>query len=84
VSLHSEEDITWLRSTILETAMQSLPKEEASRFLNPAANWNTFLVKYELRLYIRFEAFMAVSMKNGVFWDVTPCSSCKNRRFGGT
>jgi hypothetical protein len=23
-------------------------------------------------------------MKNGVFWDVTPCGSCKNRRFRGT
>jgi hypothetical protein len=23
-------------------------------------------------------------VKNGVFWDVTPCGSCKNRRFGGT
>jgi hypothetical protein len=23
-------------------------------------------------------------MKNGVFWDVTPCGSCKDRRFGGT
>jgi Fe-S cluster assembly iron-binding protein IscA len=22
-------------------------------------------------------------MKNGVFWVVTPCGSCKNRRFGG-
>jgi hypothetical protein len=22
-------------------------------------------------------------MKNGVFWDVTPSGSCKNRRFGG-
>jgi hypothetical protein len=22
-------------------------------------------------------------MKNDVFWDVTPCSSCKSRRFGG-
>jgi hypothetical protein len=22
-------------------------------------------------------------MKNGVFWDVTPCGSCKNPRFGG-
>jgi hypothetical protein len=27
---------------------------------------------------------MAVTMKNGVFWVVTPCGSCKNRRFGGT
>jgi hypothetical protein len=23
-------------------------------------------------------------LKNGVFWVVTPCGSCKNRRFGGT
>jgi hypothetical protein len=23
------------------------------------------------------------TMRNGVFWDVTPCGSCKNRRFGG-
>jgi hypothetical protein len=23
-------------------------------------------------------------MKNDIFWDVTPCGSCKNRRFGGT
>jgi hypothetical protein len=23
-------------------------------------------------------------LKNGVFWDVAPCGSCKNRRFGGT
>jgi hypothetical protein len=22
-------------------------------------------------------------MKNGVFWDVAPCGSCKNQRFGG-
>jgi hypothetical protein len=22
-------------------------------------------------------------MKNGVFWVVTPCGSCQNRRFGG-
>jgi hypothetical protein len=23
-------------------------------------------------------------MKNSVVWDMTPCGSCKNRRFGGT
>jgi hypothetical protein len=33
---------------------------------------------------VKFEVFTAVTMKNGVFWDVTPCGSCKNRRFGGT
>jgi hypothetical protein len=35
-------------------------------------------------LWVRFEVFTAVTLKNDVFWDVTPCGSCKNRRFGGT
>jgi hypothetical protein len=35
-------------------------------------------------IYVRFQGVTAVTMKNGVFWDVTPCGSCKNRRFGGT
>jgi hypothetical protein len=30
-----------------------------------------------------FEVFTAVTMKNAVIWDVTPCGSCKNRHFGG-
>jgi hypothetical protein len=33
---------------------------------------------------VRFEVITVVAMKNGVFWDVTPCGSCKNRRSGGT
>jgi hypothetical protein len=33
---------------------------------------------------VRFEVFTAVTMKSDVFWDVMPCGSCKNRRFGGT
>jgi hypothetical protein len=33
--------------------------------------------------YVRFEDFTVVTMKNAVFWDVAPCSSCVNRRFGG-
>jgi hypothetical protein len=36
------------------------------------------------KIFVRFEVFTAVTMKNGVFWDVTSCGSCKNRRFGGT
>jgi hypothetical protein len=27
-------------------------------------------------LYVRLEVFTAVTMQNGVFWDVTPCGSC--------
>jgi hypothetical protein len=34
-------------------------------------------------LHVRFEVFTA-TLKNGVFWDVRPCGSCKNRRFGGS
>jgi hypothetical protein len=37
-----------------------------------------FIYRFE-----RIEVFMAVTMKNAVFWDVTPSGSCKNRRFGG-
>jgi hypothetical protein len=28
--------------------------------------------------YVRFEVLTAVTMKNGVFWDVTLCGPCKN------
>jgi hypothetical protein len=45
---------------------------------------NVFPVRYELNFYMRFELFMAVDIKNGFFWDATPCGSCKNRLFGGT
>jgi hypothetical protein len=34
--------------------------------------------------YIRSQIFTAVTMKNAVFLDVTPCDSSKNRRFRGT
>jgi hypothetical protein len=33
---------------------------------------------------VRSEVSMAVTMKNAVFWDVTPRAYCMNRRFGGT
>jgi hypothetical protein len=35
-------------------------------------------------IVLRFEVLTAVTMKNGVFWVITPCGSWKNRRFGGT
>jgi hypothetical protein len=33
---------------------------------------------------MRFEVSAALPMRNAIFWDVTPCGSCKNRHFGGT
>jgi hypothetical protein len=32
---------------------------------------------------VRYEFITAVTMKNGVFWDVTPCGYCKNHRVLG-
>jgi hypothetical protein len=47
------------------------------------------IVPYEQKtteyfLFVRIEVFTAVTMKNCVFWDLTPCGFCKNLRFGGT
>jgi hypothetical protein len=33
--------------------------------------------KKQITIRVRFEIFTAVTIKNGVFWDVTPCGSCK-------
>jgi hypothetical protein len=33
---------------------------------------------------VGFEVFTAVTIKNAFLWDVGPCRSCMNRRFGGT
>jgi hypothetical protein len=33
--------------------------------------------------FVRFVVSTAVTMKDAVFWGVTPCSSCENRRFEG-
>jgi hypothetical protein len=35
-------------------------------------------------LYLGFEVFKAVSVKNAVFCYVALCVSCENRRFGAT
>jgi hypothetical protein len=43
-----------------------------------------FTIFLDQSMNVRFEACKAVTVKNGVFWDVTSCGSCQNRRFGGT
>jgi hypothetical protein len=34
--------------------------------------------------YVKFDVFTAVTVKNANSWELTPCGSCKNQRFGGT
>jgi hypothetical protein len=38
----------------------------------------------DMKVVVRFEVFTAVTMKNGVFWVVTPCGSCKKEPHGVT
>jgi hypothetical protein len=48
------------------------------------SSYFTCWILYQNMYRLRFEVFTAVTTKNGVFWDVMPCGSCKKRRFGGT
>jgi hypothetical protein len=45
--------------------------------------WTSHFLSPSYLILVRFEVFTTVNMKNVVFWDVTPCDSCKNRRFRG-
>jgi hypothetical protein len=82
-------------SPILVTLMKEAPGSSETSVLTRATRRNipenTTLHSHcseNLKSYmtnsVRFDVFTAVTMKNVVFWDVTPCGSCKNRRFGGT
>jgi hypothetical protein len=73
----------WLNEQViivLRSPRDIQPKRSLWRFLSPGIQGREVLSKP----YVRFEVFTAVIMKNGVFLDVTPCGSCKSRRFGGT
>jgi hypothetical protein len=57
---------------------------QRSRSISDVSTIGLWNVQHKRMSLARFEVFTAVTMKNGVFWDVTSCGSCKNRRFGGT
>jgi hypothetical protein len=54
--------------------------------LHTTTNFTSSSVLLKVVSSVLRNAFMSagISLKNGVFWDVTPCGSYKNRRFGGT
>jgi hypothetical protein len=43
---------------------------------SPISSWMEY--RKPGKTYVRFEVSPVVTMKNVVFWDVTPCGSCKN------
>jgi hypothetical protein len=95
----TEENLLWGRCASLQNALQNWKKlwkqctDSGGEVVSLSINVLKIKCGFFLgrpRTYrqicfcVRFEVFTAVTMKNGVFWVVTPCGSCKNRRFGGT
>jgi hypothetical protein len=54
-----------------------------TQFVPHRKHIKTLLQNLAGQCYVRFEVFRAI-LKNTVFWDATPCGSCKNRHLGGT
>jgi hypothetical protein len=45
---------------------------------------DTFHIIHEITSIQAWEVSECDNFTSGVFWDVAPCGSCKNRRFGET
>jgi hypothetical protein len=72
---------TFLFSPIRAICNKSILKEF---FLNSQTTVICPLRFQPTKAKVKFEVFTAVTTKNGVFWDITPCGSCRNRLFGET
>jgi hypothetical protein len=57
-------------------------------FSNEITLWITIIVLWNKTpgrlVHVRFEVSTAVTMMIIIFWEMTPCGSYKNRRFGGS
>jgi hypothetical protein len=80
----SERNLHQCRSVHHRPRMTSLGFEPGQPRLKPTINRLSYGMACYGDSFIMFEVITAVTMKNGVFCDVTPCGSCKNQRFGGT
>jgi hypothetical protein len=69
MQLMLEMSVVTLRSVSATAATWSLPQEDGLA----ACETQSLLVP----------CCYPQAVKNAVFWDVTPCGSCKNRRFKG-
>jgi hypothetical protein len=60
---------------------QSSPQTEITYLLKFNKSYKTIMGNHRREnscSTLRFAVFMVVAMKNAIFWDVTPCDSCKN------
>jgi hypothetical protein len=76
-------ELLWIHKDVNNQLGRMLPYFKLSKGVK--AIYSIFwLWSRHIQNFVRFEVFLAVTMKNGVSFDVTPCGSCNNRRFGGT
>jgi hypothetical protein len=71
-----------------EDQQEHLRKTTVQAGRNHSANGeddNVMMVTWlKYTAFVIFAVFTAVTMKNAVFWDVTPCGSFKNGRYRAT
>jgi hypothetical protein len=84
-----ESFVACVADRCLRVSLGAVGSQDYRGVSNDDMSWQGCELKWSLPdlMYnsaVRFEVFTAVTMKNGVFWDVTSCGSCKNRCFGGT
>jgi hypothetical protein len=61
------------------------PHSGACALRTLSAMFRSFRMKVSVQQNrVTSEVSTAVTMKDTVFWNVTPCGSCKSRRLGGT
>jgi hypothetical protein len=91
--LPAKKKIYWLvEGQNLGEASKFNKKLQAQNIINyPRRKTELSVVCYVYSFYRTLSVFFSklqsntrLFLKNGVFWVVTPCGSCKNRRYGGT
>jgi hypothetical protein len=66
-----------------ETEEQGCDKEGGTKWFSPGDVFHVEENDGIMKSYSH-KNLMEIVVKNVVFWDITPCGFCKNRRFGGT
>jgi hypothetical protein len=81
---HKQTTKTWRMVSFGMLRSVALVRTDVSEELRPSFFRVTRIGEIGTTLAVTSNRRTAVTMKNGIFWDVTLCGSCKNRRFGGT
>jgi hypothetical protein len=71
---------------VIRSCLTSVSRDVLRLFLIRFMLWtaNDGRLTIDMFLHVVLYFYATSDLKSGVFWDVAPCGSCKNRRFGGT